>query len=421
MNFTKIKENYKINKLLYNCILIAVLFFVNCFLKEFVWVVYAVLLAMVMFDNLENGLTYLVFAFPFYLIRSYLSTIIYFTAILLFLIKFFIVVYAKDKNKFSKLELIAMGLFLIYILLPFGKYNLNTLLKVSALTFLLIFASAVSKKTEILKIDRNIRVLAYALIVSSLFSFTTFISPWLYQSLGKMDFSHFFRFQAMFNNVNTLAMCCEITLGVLASLIITKNKLVDWILFVVISALGIVTFSKTFIILWCLIVLILFIAVLKKHTKKTLIISAVVLGIFMVGCICFPKILIIFKDRFFGTISNCHSFTQFMDMITTERYSIWVGYSTYIFTNPLVLFFGKGLGAYRLPGLNSTHNVILAMLYQLGIVGIALFIFAIVAIVRASKKTYKTNKFNKAFIIPFVIIALILQVEDMIFFMINLG
>ena len=113
---------------------------------------------------------------------------------------------------------------------------------------------------------------------------------------------------------------------------------------------------------------------------------------------------------------GCRTFEDVMNMVTTNRYGIWKGYINYIVSNPVVLLFGKGLGAYRLEGLNSTHNALLGAIYQLGIVGFILFILSIILIVKSNRKNIDKKSFNFALLVPIVILLLILQFEYMIFF-----
>lgn len=409
-------EKYKKYKFWINTIILFCMFFVHCFFKNMCFIVYPILLLMVVLDNLENGISYLIMCLPFYLIRNFLSSILYFICVFAYIVKFFIVIYGIEKNKISKMEIIPIVTFLIYMLLPFGEYNLNLFLKVSMLTFVLAFVCAVLKKPQVLKLEKNVRILSVSLLISAMLSMLTFVSPWLQESLGKMDFSSLFRFKAMFNNVNVLAMMCEVVLALLIASIITKNKWYDWVLFVLISGLGITTFSKTFLILWALMLLILFGVFLKRKPIKTLIISIAVAGVVLIILKIKPDIYFMFKNRLIGYLEGCRTFEDVMNMVTTNRYGIWKGYITYIVSNPLVLFFGKGLGAYRLEGLNSTHNALLGCVYQLGIVGLILFVVAIILLVKANKKNSEKKKFNFALLVPIIILLLILQVEDMIFF-----
>ena len=331
MNTSITFERYKKHKIWVNTIVLFCMFFVHCFFKNMTFVVYSVLFLMIVTDSLENGISYLIMALPFYLIRNFLSSVLYFICVFAYIVKFFVVIYGIEKNKISKMEIIPIVAFLVYALLPFGEYNLNLFLKVSMLTFVLAFICAIIKKPQVLKMERNVRILSVSLLISATLSLLTFVSPWLAESLGKMNFSELFRFKAMFNNVNVLAMMCEVVLALLIANIINNNKWYDWFLFVFISGLGITTFSKTFLILWMLMLLILFGVFLKRKPIKTLIISIAVAGVVFLILKIKPDIYFMFKNRLVGYLEGCRTFEDVMNMVTTNRYGIWKGYINYIF------------------------------------------------------------------------------------------
>ena len=80
--------------------------------------------------------------------------------------------------------------------------------------------------------------------------------------------------------------------------------------------------------------------------------------------------------------------------------------------NPIVIFFGRGLGAPLVASL-SAHNFYITMIFELGIVGSILFVLMFVALILDYKKRNPDYKFQKAYLIPIIIIGLLMMVEDL--------
>ena len=56
------------------------------------------------------------------------------------------------------------------------------------------------------------------------------------------------------------------------------------------------------------------------------------------------------------------------------------------------------------------------MIYQMGIVGLALYITTFIVMIKSVAKTNKNNKISKAIIVPIIAFALLCLEEDLIFF-----
>ncbi len=413
----KIKDNYLKFKLIYNLIFLTILFFVNCFWGEMVYISFGVFMLLVMLDNLENGFTYIMFSIPYCLIypQNHISTILFFVGIIFYVIKLYFIYFFKEKGKINKFILISFAILLIYCLIPFSKYNYNVFFKISLIFFVLLALFMFSKKPDIFRLNFNARIFAVSLLISALFGLLYWVSPYIHSLIGELGLlggTKFFRFQALFNQPNVLAMICEILLSILAYFIITnKGRWQDVVLFLLIAALGVMTFSKTYIIILFIVLLALFIWLLKVNWKKTLIITAIICLVVLMICVIKPTIPQLFYNRFLGTMSNCNNFEDFMNMVTTDRYNLWKETVVYLAHHPVQLIFGRGLGAPVL-SIFSAHNAYLSMIYQLGIVGSIIFITTLVLTIKQPQK----QKFSGAVAIPLIVLFLILCVEDMIFY-----
>ncbi len=416
-NAQKVKQFYLLNKELIHFFLLACLFFVSCFFKPFVWVAFSLMATMILFGGIEEGFSYLVFGAPFHFIHAVYSSVAYLVCAVLFVVKFLIVLFVKEKQKISKLTLIALSIFFLYMILPIGPYTLRMWMKVVMMLFVLILISSLNKKAEALRIEKNIRVFAVALVISALFSVPFCFNQYV-QALNGASFP---RFQGLFNRATVLSMFCEVAIGLIAYNLVKIRHWKDWVLFGLITVVGALTLSKTFFIILLVVLVMMFVFLVRANPKKTLIISGCVVGAVLILGAIFPKYFILIFNRFFGKFSECKSVTDVINMITTYRYDLWLDYLQFLGANPVRLIFGSGLGAGRV-GYGSSHNAYISIVYQLGLVGLALFVFAIVAIFKERKNQIKQEesqekpKKDLRTIIPLTVIALILMVEDMILF-----
>ncbi len=416
---TKIRQIYQLylkKCLLYNLIFISILFFAHCFWGNMMYLVYPLLALVIVLDNLENGFSYIIFSIPFIFLNVNISEILFLVCCFAYIIKFYIIFFFKEKNKPNLYSLITLLAFFVYCILPTGEYNLNTLIRLFIFIAIFVALGMVTQKPETFRGQFNIKLICYSIMLSSIFSLTYHFSPYLQDYLIILSINgNMTRFMALFIQPNVLAMFCEVLLSFLTFFILTKNfNREDIFLFVVIAFIGLLTFSKTYIIILTLILAILAVYFLTQNFKKTASIIIPLLVLLMLTCLAFPKFVHSFSDRFIGSVSDCNSFKDFMNMLTTDRYDLWIEYSKYIFTHPLVLFFGRGLGA-PVIGLQSPHNGYIAIIYELGIVGTCLFALSLYFIFRNYfLKTHK--KPHWAIFVPILVLAMIFIAEDLIFF-----
>lgn len=407
---------YLKNRYIINLVLLTCLFFIHCFWGNMMYVAFPILLLMVMFDNLTNGLSYIIYSIPYCMLNLYVSAIIFFVSIVTYVIKFYVILTFKEKQKPNYWTLAFIFVFFVYCVLPIGDYNINMLIKICILLSLFIVLCMVSKKPDVIRLPYNFRLLALSLIISCAMSVTWFVSPYLQEYLSfRWTSDGVLRFAGLLSHTNVLAMICEILVSVFAYFVISKRfSWKDIVLFIVLAMLGFTTFSKTYIIILFVVLFCLFIWALKNNFAKTMIVSCILASVVLVACIFNMDIVMVFVNRFIGSFSYCHNFNDFMNMITTYRYNLWGQYAQFLITNPLNMVFGRGLGAPVLSTL-SAHNAYLSMVYQLGLVGSLLFITCLILIIRQFIKN-SNSKPTKAIIVPLIVIALIFCVEDVLFY-----
>lgn len=410
---TKIKYFYSKNRLYLHCFLLFCLYLANCFIYEITYVLYPILLVLILLDSMTNASCYILFNIPFCLIGQRLGVILYVICMLSYLVRAYITIYLRDKAKPNLFILISTIALVILCLVPFTNLNSATFINISALVLLILLLNLYLKKQEIFNICLFINILAISILCSSVLGLFYPVSQYLQTLISPFALTeNISRYSALFPHPNSLAILCEISLGLLTMSLLSKRDYLSIALFCAVSLIGISTFSKTFTIIFAILIIIIFVYGLTKNYKKTLIVTAILLALGACLILIFRDLFATMFDRFFGTIGECQNFRDFMNMLTTDRYDLWSEYLIEIFTNPSTFFFGKGMGAHTLHSLGA-HNTFISMLYQMGILRLILFAVIIGYVIY---RIVKTHGYNKYVWIPILVVALIFMIEDLLLF-----
>ena len=412
MNKKQILKYYNDNRLLCNCICIAILFFVNCFVQDFSILTFIIVAMMILLSDMSTGFSMLVFTIPYCCLDGYISVLMFFGTFLVFLIKGYYIYVKVDKKKTHWMISAGVLAFLIYSLLPIGEYNSGLFIKLGIIILLVLFFNLFMNYRKEMSIKNNLAVLALSLMISAVFYLTYFVSPYIRAKEIWYYGDSFIRFTCLLINPNTLAMICEICLSLLTYFVISgKSTWIDIISFIIYTVLGLSTISKTFLILLSLMFIILLIYVLRKFKKQ---IFWIVIGI--CGVILF---LVLFKNDFIYTYlgrfltenPEDKTASEIINGVTTGRFELWMGVISYMIMNPLVLIFGRGLGEPLIQSL-SAHNFYVSLVYELGLVGALLFLWMFVSIFIVFYKKHKVRT-GWAILIPLVVIGMLMMVEDL--------
>ncbi len=345
---TKLKQYFQLylqKRFICNLVILSILYFVHCFWGDMMFIAFPILAIMVTLDNLENGISYIFFSLPFIFLKVYLSPILFLVCVIIFILKFYFVLYIKEKRKPDVFTLISLAFFFVYCLMPTGSYNLNTLLRLFIFIAIFIAFNMVLQKSDVFRGHYNIKIVCIAIIISSIFSLTYYFNPYLkdYIIMVYVD-GNLARFMALFIHPNVLAMFCEVLLSLLLYYIASnKSTKTDFILFGIMSFIGLLTFSKTYLIIFAFLVIFLFGLQFKRNFKITSLVFASLAILFSLFFILLPNAGQRILDRFIGSIGSCKKFGDFMNMITTGRYDLWKEYLSYLGHNPVAVFFGRGL------------------------------------------------------------------------------
>ena len=405
-------DKYKTQRLPVNLIILSVLFFLHCSFSWVTYIVFPLLLIMCVVDNVKNGFSYVIYSFPFAFMNIYISVLLYLICFFVVVFKYYFITYFKnlDKTKFDKVLLILIAVFFVYCLLPIGSYNLDKFTKIMVFATIFSFLGIFVDGREQINLKLNLKLLTIALFVACIFGLLIYFVPHLESSLRIAEG----RFQALFYDCNILAIVCEIACSIFAYYIISNNaKLWDYICFFALTIIGLLPLSKTFLILMAIIYLALLIYLLIKKTKLALIIISSLVAIIGISLILDFSFAKEYLDRFLSGHKKFDNFEDFLNVVTTGRYNLWVIYSNNWVASPLAMFFGYGLGFPFIDpsGMLSPHNLYLTMVYQLGVVGTILLGAIILSIFM---KIFMKTKINKwAVWVPIIIFMLLFMVEDL--------
>lgn len=408
---------YKKIALYINLSVITGLFLLSCFFPWVTIIAYSLVLICTLCCNLKIGLSYVLFSIPFLWLCLPYTAIFFMVALVGYIIKLIILKVKRNEFNFklSKPTIIFLSLFILYSFIPTdGYFNANMFIKALCLIAILGVILLIIKFPEEIQVKFNLRMIAIGLLCASLMGLLKPYSAHLQEIIELHTVNGYVRYAALFYNTNTLALICEICISIFTYYILSNQCTKrDIFTFITLTTLGFTTFSKTFMIIMAVIVLILFIYAIRSKSKiawfcivligvETILVTALV-----------PNYLIAYLQRFdIGAVEGNTTVGDALNIITTSRYDLWLEYLQYVVNHPLVFVFGRSLAAPTLSTL-APHNVYISALYQLGVVGTTLFVLALVFLIIDAKKQ-AGYKFNKSIFSPLLVLALIAFVEDLI-------
>ncbi len=150
---------------------------------------------------------------------------------------------------------------------------------------------------------------------------------------------------------------------------------------------GFLSGSKSFVLVAAAVLLLWIVAILKMRgkagLKMVLLMSLLLAVIFIATSTLFSSLITVLLTRFAST-KDLNSFT-------TGRVELWKGYIMEILGNAKVFFLGKGFTNVKLNGRGS-HNTIIQIFYQFGILGISVLIYWIVCFFREARQTQRKRE-----------------------------
>ena len=196
------------------------------------------------------------------------------------------------------------------------------------------------------------------------------------------------RFTGLNGDPNYYSVNIILAFGLLISLYYKKDisKLLFWGIFVALSIFGLLTYSKSFLLMYAIVCLI--VLVLTVKTKD--VIGFGVLVVLGAGVLALAFIEGSVVQLTIKRLLEADD----LDALTTHRSTLWKKYVQYLLDNPTVLFFGAGITitgpvSHGIEKFGS-HNAYIDIIFRLGVFGTIIFIGAIIVCFMEIKKNKKT-------------------------------
>lgn len=383
----KAKNNFFIKYRLYLFVIILLfLTVISLFVAKFVYVVFgiALLLMLLDFNNTENLFGYMLFLLSFREVLKInkndtsLFTILLFIAIIIFLINYFLQKCYKNKNSLIVLFLVIV--FGIYTIVPRQSFQLKSYLFLFVNIMLAYFAVVFKSKYDTKKL---LIVFTAGLIASCILGAFRFQIPRIRMLLtGDLVCFDTFRWRFLYYDMNFLTAAIAISMSMYFYFYIKGAfKFSFYPVFISLSALGFLTLSKSFFLIYLAIILmfVCFVCLDKKSReepkKATLKVLFVILICATLCTIFSNRLSIIFgrsQQGYYDVVKNEDSTKVTVDSVLTGRLEIWKNYFNFFKNNPLYLIFGTGVHEHFLQ--YAAHNVIIEMIYAFGLVGVLMIL-----------------------------------------------
>lgn len=179
------------------------------------------------------------------------------------------------------------------------------------------------------------------------------------------------RFVGLQRNPNYYTMDITVALSCLVSNMSSdRPKIKQMIIYGVLSVFGIMSISKSFLLIWVILVLLLLLCSIKTGggTFVKLILAMVITGAALY--------------YFAGESINAYMVrldtgeAESVSEMTTGRTDIWLTYIKAAISDNKNLFFGNGIGK-DMKNYKAMHSTYIELIYSLGIVGIIVYLFAL--------------------------------------------
>ena len=392
--------------------IMAIMLVLSCFIKPFAFIAlgFAFVSAFALKTDKLVRLHIVLMLFPKPLMINGAYYRVYDLLFILPYFKNFVCDIVFNHKKISFKPLIVVALCLIYYLVVPTRYGSSIYSIIYRITFL-INIYFVYESRESLDLKAIFRVLCYGFIFSSLLSFINQYTPKL-----KLDGAYYyqegmFRFDGMFLHPNELADFAMIALaGLMVLMYFEKISMPEFLgLFLTIFVFGYISLSRTFIVVFAVMVLLFVIIYFIKFKIDGLKFLCGFVALLILFYLIMDKYTYLLAYRFETSIEG-DGLIYTLEMLflpenwailqgiydgliyyDTGRLSLWTLYFKRIFETPSTFLFGNGLNAPDIGKVHS-HNILLFVLYKYGFIGTILSALFFLSMIRLEKirelKTY---------------------------------
>ena len=404
MTSAKLKELYKEKgKYVILAVITALLFFSN--LWEPLWIIASVVLVALYATCSISEM----FCFTMYF-ELFSSWDLFFVVNLLIAFVSLTVRYIIDVKKKQK-EVFVLPLVLSFVItIVFGvihyEVNLDGFSKGGLFVAMLFVFYYVFIYHKEISLDNCFRFLTLGMIVSSVLGVASLLIDSPLRSIIYIDSVGYKRLQLYSFHTNFLALLCLFNVAFYVyKMVNSKGKIWESVICIAISTvLGILTLSKAFLLLFAAIAVyfvVFLIVKYKKHSWK-----------FVVPIVVVAVALVAVFHEFIGNIIQrflAYDTGSIISKLTTGRTRIWSQYVESARSSVLKMLFGVGLFTKDLIAIGP-HNVLLFLLYRIGVVGIILMCVLGYSYFKCSKTKLKITLKNCLPILLWIVISL----EEMI-------
>lgn len=283
-----------------------------------------------------------------------------------------------------------IGIFGFALYLAVGSLVWSDLTMIDWVNPLLVLFIIYLYTTEFQKIDvqKLMRYFIFATLGSSFLALFANLIPSFYIYVRKLVYSEsVIRFSGLNGDSNYYSV--NLIFALIFSFLLYKNKggeLLFWLECAMIAYFGILTYSKSFLLMFVIIMIVVFLDYLRCKKWG-------VVALFCIGALFLLLQLLQGKlEMVNGVIERLTRAEGSLDRLTTGRWEIWKDYVSVIFTNLQIFLFGAGING---PLINrySPHNLYIDVLYHFGVIGTIVLIGTIVVCMRHKNKI-SLNKYK---------------------------
>lgn len=382
------------------CTILGLLFYLRCINEVFIYPAIIVGLLLISLCKYKYCLPSLMFIIPFSSIYKFTPDQITFFTIL-FLIYIARILFTR---RLSGRMVVLVIIFFLYCVLFSGLSEIVTILTM-IFGFLMINEVCKSKNIDFYT---SIYSFSFGLIGASLLALMVDYLPILgaFVEKGTLWSAELGavgnRFKGLTSNSNYYAFYLIVALSCLAIMILKEKRgNLPIILFIVLSWFGFMTVSKTFLLIWGLLLVMILYDMLKYTRRKFFTVAVLLIlggAIIIAGA---HDIIMMYMIRFAG--AKDQSLAQF----TTHRSDLWLMYFKAFCDNIKIFLVGDGL-RFNLLGRWATHNTYIQILYSLGIVGTILY----GTILRTAIRLPKFRGKDRMLLIPLIVLLINLFAID---------
>ncbi len=360
----------------YNSILVISIFLLmlGIWNEIFIYLAFFTCIVLMSFSNREDRLLLLFIFLPFCpIFRPNANVTSLFTYLMLyeiFLLSF------KNRLKVKSVTLLLYVVLIIFSIVQADGFALP----VKFLIYLAFLWLEFEEKSQI-DILKIIKGLEFGLIVSFVFGFTRDQIPQLARFYNDYDYIWIggvrqLRHSGVFSDPNYFSLCVAVCIAALiycynVKIVKTTSLVLNMI---ILSVIGILTFSRMFFILLVINV----ISIIICNVKKVRILY--IIPIFLITFFLLIRMNSASLNGVLGRFSSGQIYE-------TGRLDLVQEYLTYIVQNIKVLLFGVGVNSNNLGA--DAHNTVIQVLYYLGLVGGVFLCLFITSIYRGKTKLFK--------------------------------